>query len=59
MGVSLPSKMCLNKESYNTRQEASNVIEYINRQEIEEGYYLDLKVYKCPLCQKYHLGSRK
>jgi len=52
MGISLPGKMCLNKESYDTRQEALDTIEYINRREIEEGYYLDLKVYKCPLCQK-------
>jgi len=59
MGVSLPGRMCLNKETYDTRQEALSVVEYVYSKEAEEGYSVNLKVYKCPLCQKYHLGSKR
>ncbi len=55
------NKMCLSKTSYETKEEALASIKYLQKQyyDGEDIYLLDLKVYKCPLYQKYHLGSRK
>lgn len=56
----IPVKMCLSKEKYESKKEALCVIEYLRRRALEENYSFsnNLKIYKCPLCHKYHLGSK-
>ena len=57
----LINKMCLNKQIYKSKQEALDILEYSRRKAVNEGreFPNNLKVYKCPLCQNYHLGSKK
>jgi hypothetical protein len=57
---SLPTRMCLGKESYDSKGEANWVLSYLRTKAIneEDCFYENLRIYKCPFCQKYHLGSR-
>lgn len=44
---------CLSKKQFNTYEEADEAR--------QQGFYrhVTLAIYKCPICEKYHLTSRK
>jgi hypothetical protein len=53
MGKSNFNKVCGDKSAYETEEEAWASSDYLYE---NEG--LDLNVYKCPICNKYHLTSK-
>lgn len=54
MKSSNPIVVCQTKKSYASKMEAEDMATYL--------YYkkdLDLEVYRCPMCEQYHLSSKK
>lgn len=54
MGKKNIDKICFSKVRHATKQEAEQHADYLWE---TEG--IDLKVYKCPICNGYHLSSKK
>ena len=54
MGQNNADKTCFSKRRYETEDEAWHVSDFLY-----ETYNLDLGVYKCPICEGYHLTKRK
>lgn len=54
MGRSNIDKICLGKFSYETEYEAELAADYIYETE-----KMDLDIYKCPICNGWHLTSKK
>ena len=54
------NKMCLTKNTYNSKKEAESDIKFINDWRLHEGFEREyFKVYKCPVCGKFHLSRVK
>lgn len=52
-----PYKMCLNKESYNSKEEASDAMNlWLDYVCPKSGI---LRPYKCAFCSKWHIGNSK
>jgi hypothetical protein len=49
--------MCLSKKTYRSKQKALDTLNYLR--ENNPQLSSDIRVYKCPLCQQYHLGAKK
>lgn len=54
MGKSNIHKTCFSKTRHETKEEAEKHADYLWE---TEG--IDLDVYKCPICNGYHLTTRK
>jgi hypothetical protein len=52
--MNLPSRMCLNKQAYDSKEQASRVLQDV----MAMNESLDLNIYRCPLCSKFHLGRK-
>jgi hypothetical protein len=49
--------MCLCKEKYDTKKEAREAKAFIieSAREVDHTVRHNLRIYKCPLCSKFHL----
>lgn len=54
MGRSNIDKICFSKTRYNTKEEADKTADYIYETE-----NVMLYVYKCPICNGFHLTKKK
>jgi hypothetical protein len=54
MGKKNIDKICFGKNRYETEEEAWNVSDYI-----WETEKVDLDIYKCPICNGWHLTSKR
>lgn len=55
-----PYKMCLNKESYDSKEEARiQMHSWIHSRDYVVQKSSTLKPYKCAFCSKWHVGNSK
>jgi len=56
-GPRTPEEVCASKRRFLTAESAQEIIEATNRACYEDGPHFEIRPYRCPVCQLWHLAT--